>query len=166
MARSRMPVSGSTLVAAQRTMRLTIFSRTSRPIANLLPEQIELVPGRPAGRHRDCRGSAADERRADDGLRRAATEARLMIETTLLATSEKLWPGACKHLRRAAQFVGMKAAKNCSIGGPAVGRPQVAARRLAAVGLDRQRVASRRRTGAQRASRSFLISIRKRVFGR
>ena len=46
--RSRMPVSGSTSVAAQRTMRLTTFSRAARSDRDLRVEQIELVPGRPA----------------------------------------------------------------------------------------------------------------------
>ena len=45
----------------------------------------------------------------------AATEARLMIETTLRATSEKLKPGALQHARRPAQLVGAEAEKKRSI---------------------------------------------------
>ena len=47
MARSRAPVSGSTLTAAQRVMRFTTLSRAS-PIAERPVEQFEFVPGRPA----------------------------------------------------------------------------------------------------------------------
>ena len=54
-----MPVSGSTLVAAQRTMRLTILSRAlaDRDLA----ARAGRTRARPASlRHRDCRESAAD----------------------------------------------------------------------------------------------------------
>jgi hypothetical protein len=93
IARSRTPVSGSTLVAAQRVIRLVTLSRAS-PMLTSLPEQIELVPGGPAldveiARKRSgCTG-------APTTVSIAATEARLMIDTTLAATSEKLWPFGC-----------------------------------------------------------------------
>ena len=55
-----------------------------------------------------------------------------MIETTFLATSEKLWPGACKHLRRPAQLVGAEFGEESLDRGAALRRAQVAARGLAA----------------------------------
>ena len=79
IARSRMPVSGSTSVAAQRTIRLTILSRAERPIAS--SRRAARTRARPASRrHRDCRGSAADATGAPAAFSSSATEARLMIE--------------------------------------------------------------------------------------
>src|SRR6478672_2995998 len=46
MLRSRMPVRGSTLVAAQRTIRLTTLKRAWAPM--LTSDKIELAPGWPA----------------------------------------------------------------------------------------------------------------------
>ena len=72
-------------------MRLTTFSRAVAD-RERLADQIELVPGRPARRRRDWRESAADARRRRRPWSRwRATLPRLMIETTLRATSEKLW---------------------------------------------------------------------------
>ena len=56
-----------------------------------------------------------------------------MIETTFLATSEKLWPVAEQHLGRAAQFVRHEAAEEGLDRQPAFLGAQVAARGLAAV---------------------------------
>src|ERR1700731_3464067 len=44
-----------------------------------------------------------------------ATEARLMMDTTLRATSEKLWPGAWSTLGGPRSSSAQKAAKNSSI---------------------------------------------------
>ena len=135
-----MPVSGSTLVAAQRTIRLVTFSRAA-PIAISCSDQAELVPGRPARRHRDWRGSAADGPARRPRSRSPPREARLMIETTLAATSEKLWPSACEHLGRAAQLRRHEAAEERLDREPALLGRQVAARKLAALAADGQDVA-------------------------
>ena len=45
----------------------------------------------------------------------AATEARLMMETTFLATSEKLWPSPNSTLGGPRNSFGMKRRKNASI---------------------------------------------------
>ena len=58
------------------------------------------------------------------------------METTFLATSEKLWPGAVQHLGRPAQFVRHEAAEEGLDRQPAFLGAQVAARRLAALGFD------------------------------
>ena len=90
-----------------------------------------------------------------------------MIETTLPATSEKLWPGGLQHLGRTAQFVGAEAAKNGSIASRPSGVAQVAARGLAALARGWSGYGSRRRNAvSSSASRSFRISIRKLGLGR
>ncbi len=61
----------------------------------------------------------------------AATDARLMIDTTLRATSEKLWPGGFEDLRRPAQLVGAEAREEVFDGCAAGGAGEVAARRFA-----------------------------------
>ena len=159
-----MPVSGSTLVAAQRTMRLTTLSRAA-PIAISLPDQVELVPGRPARRRRGWRGSAADAPARRSTFSIAATEARLMIDTTLAATSEKLWPARLQHLGRPAQLVGMKRRKNASI----ASRPSGSrGRRAPPRGRrrDDERVGRVLVSGCRSvARRSLRISIRYLVFG-
>src|SRR6266404_5650757 len=48
-------------------------------------------------------------------LSMAATEARLMIETTFLATSEKLWPGAASTFGNPRSSSAQNRAKNPSI---------------------------------------------------
>ena len=45
----------------------------------------------------------------------AATEARLMIETTFRATSEKLWPGACSTFGGPRKSSAQNCGKNCSM---------------------------------------------------
>ena len=75
----------------------------------------------------------------------AATLARLMIETTFRATSEKLWPLPTRTFGRSAQFLGMKlAAKNRSTAARPSACSEVAAHRLLAAcrGLSERRLAS------------------------
>ena len=144
-----MPVSGSTLVAAQRTIRLMTFSRAA-PTAISRPTQIELVPGRPAPDIEVARGSAAGAPAAPTMVSIAATDARLMIETTLAATSEKLWPSALQHLRRARAARRHEAAEERLDREPAFLGGEIAARGLAALAADRQACRSRRRSGCER----------------
>jgi len=83
-------VSGSTLVAAQREMRLTILSRSRRTDAPARYRR-DRTRAKPAIRRRTrlARNRRRMHRRAGS-LRYLATELRLMIETTFRATSEKL----------------------------------------------------------------------------
>ena len=72
-----------------------------------------------------------------------------MMETTFLATSEKLWPCAGQHLGRPAQFVRHEAAEERFDRQPAFLCAQVAARRFAPLVPDRQRMARLVVIGAQ-----------------
>ena len=56
------------------------------------------MPGRPAGDIQVAAKTQRIDRRCLRPLSTAATDARLMIETTFLATSEKLWPAARSEL--------------------------------------------------------------------
>ena len=89
-----------------------------------------------------------------------------MIDTTFLRDVRKTVARRVQDPGRSAQFVGTVAGEEPLDRGAALRRAQVAARRLAAVGVDRQNVGRFVESGAQTcASRSFFISIRKRVFG-
>ena len=135
-----MPVSGSTSVAAQRWMRLTTLSRALAD-SQLTAEQTEFMPGRPAGDIQIAAKTQRIDRRAR-GASTAATDARLMIETTFLATSEKLWPCAEQHLGRPAQLLRHEAAEERLDRQPSFLAAQVAARCLAAFPMDRQGMAA------------------------
>ena len=142
-----MPVSGSTSVAAQRMIRLVTLSRACRSRS---PARAGRTRARPASRRRrDWRESAADGPARRPSVSIAATEARLMIETTLAATSEKLWPSACSTFGGPRSSAGMKRRKNASIASRPSSVREVAARGLAAVVADDERVASRRRSGCR-----------------
>ncbi len=67
-------------------------------------DRIRARPASPT--HAGCRESAADAPAAPTAFSSSATLARLMIETTLRGTSEKLWPSREQHLGRSAQFIG------------------------------------------------------------
>ena len=73
-----------------------------------------------------------------------------MIDTTFLATSEKLWPSPNSTLGGPRSSSGMKRRKKASIASRPSLRAQVAARCLAALPMDGQRVAGLVVVGAQR----------------
>ena len=74
--------------------------------AHLFADKIELAPGR-----RACDIDIATEAQSSS----AATEVWLMIETTLLATSEKLWPLACRIFGAPCSSSAKEVAKKFSI---------------------------------------------------
>ena len=166
IARSRMPVIGIDVGRRAAHDALDDLQPRCRADRDLLPEQIELVPGRPAGRHRHCRESAADRPARRPRSRRAATEARLMIDTTFArdvgeaVARARAAPSAARATRRR-----RSAAKNArSPRGP----PACAGRRARPRGrpIRWRACGSRRRSGcAACASRSLRISIRKRCLG-
>src|SRR5262249_7838859 len=84
----------------------------------------------------------------------SATEARLMMETTLRATSEKLWPEAWSTLGGPRNSSAQKAAKNCSIAARPSGVPRspraAARRRRGSGGRVRERMGCWIEGGAQR----------------
>ena len=71
-----------------------------------------------------------------------------------------------QHLRRAAQLVGAICGEEALDRGPAFRGAQIAARGLAVLVADGQRVARLVERVRSVASRSFRISIRKRIFGK
>ena len=148
-------MSGSTSVAGAAHDPLDDLepcARRSRSPAR--PDRTRARPASP--RHRRCRESAADGPATPTAASSAATEARLMIETTFAATSEKLWPSALQHLRRAAQLRRHEAAEEGLDREPAF--LGVRGRRAPARGPRRgwSGVRSRRRSGCQAsASRSL-----------
>src|SRR5215470_6735479 len=124
--KSRRPVSGSTLVATQRVMVLTTFSRARRPIPSSLPMK--------SSSHQAGQLETYRLPRKRSGLTGAptmsstvATEARLMIDTTLRARSEKLWPSACKTLGAPPQLAGAIMGEKAFDHGAAFGSAQVGA---------------------------------------
>src|SRR5207244_3403515 len=83
------------VVAAQRPMRLTTLSRACGPTARVRPTSSNSChAGHPSTWRlpRKRNGSTG----APTTVSTAATEARLMMDTTFFATSEKLCPGACR----------------------------------------------------------------------
>ena len=135
-----MPVSGSTSVAAQRTIRLTTFSRADGPIAiSVLSRSNSCQAGQPSTWRLPRKRSGWTG--APTASSSAATDARLMIEITFRATSEKLWPSARSTLGGPRNSSAQYSAKNRSMAARPSGGAQVAARGLAVLGADRQRVA-------------------------
>ena len=89
-----------------------------------------------------------------------------MIDTTFLATSEKLWPSPCSTFGGPRSSSAQKSAKKRSIAArPSVGA-QVAARRLAALVRIVSVWLASSKSVRSAASRSLRISIRKRCLGR
>ena len=98
----------------------------------LAADEVELVPGRPAGDMEDCRESASGLIGCSAALSTAATEARLMMETTFFATSEKLWPSPNRTLGGPRNSLGHEAAEEGLDRQPPFFGAQVAARGFAA----------------------------------
>ena len=159
IARSRMPVSGSTLVAAQRTMRLTIFSRASSPIAISCPSRSNSCQ---AGQPRDVDVAAKAQRmdRRADRVFERGDRGEIDDRDDLARDIREAVARRVQHLRRPAQLVGAEGREELLDRGAALGRAQVAARGLAAVVLDRPGCGSRRRSGcaAWPAARSASAS--------
>src|SRR6516164_998752 len=138
--RSRTPVSGSTLVAAQRVMRLTTFSRARRPIPSSLPMR--------SSSHQAGQLETYRFPRKRSGLTGAptmsstvATEARLMIDTTLRARSEKLMAVSMQDSWRPPQLAGAIIGEKAFDHGATFGSAQVGADfLLRRDGFDCQRV--------------------------
>ena len=159
-----MPVSGSTSVAAQRTMRLTTFSR-ARPDRDFRAEQIELVPGRPA---LDLQIAAEAERmhRCAGGVFQGGDRREVDDRDDLPRHVGKAVAVGAQHLRRAAQFVGAELGEEPLDRGAPFRRAEIAARGLAVF----ERIVSvwlvSSKAVRSSARRSFRISIRKRCLGR
>ncbi len=134
-----MPVSGSTLVAAQRPIRFVTFSRAA-PIARSCSEQAEFMPGRPARRHRGWRGSAADGP-ARRPRSRSPPRGEIDDRDHLGGHIREAVAVGLEHLGRAAQFGRHEAAEERLDREPALPGRQIAARSLAAVAADGQGVA-------------------------
>ena len=90
-----------------------------------------------------------------------------MIDTTLAATSEKLWPSPDSTLGGPRSSFGMKRRKKASIASrPCLGA-QVAARGFAALRIGSTSVwLASSKSVRSAASRSLRISIRKRCLGK
>ena len=154
-----MPVSGSTSVAAQRTMRLTTFSRALGPTAITVSSRSNSCQaGQPSTWRLPRKRSGWTGAPAASSS--AATEARLMIETTFCATSEKLWPAACSTFGGPRSSSAQNSAKNRLDRGAAFRRAKVAAGGLAVLRADGQRMARLVEGGAQlgQAGRSASAS--------
>ena len=115
-----------------------------------LVEQVEFVPGRPAARHRGWRGTASGCTGWPTMFSIARRLPRLMIETTLRATSEKLWPSAGQHLRRTLDRSGVAVGEKPLDGGAALGGFEIALSGDRAVPADGQDVARIVEMGVQR----------------
>ena len=153
--RSRMPVSGSTSVAAQRTMRLTTFSRALGPIAISCVEQIELVPGRPAFDIEIAAEAQRMDRRTDHILERrdrgeVDDRDHLPGDVGEAVARRRAAPSAAHAIRRR-----KRSAKNASIARAPLRRAQVAPRGFAFSASGSSACGSPRQTrcAARRAAR-------------
>ena len=133
-----MPVSGSTLVAAQRTIRLVTFSR-ARADGEFGADQAELVPGRPALDVEVAAEAQRVNRRADHGLDRRH-RGEIDDRDDLGGDIREAVVLGLQHFRRPAQLRRHGAAEKRLDREPSLLGGEVAARQLAALAADDQRV--------------------------
>ena len=112
-------------------MRLTIFSRARGPIVELLADEIELAPGRPALDIDIAAKAQRIDRHADHVLDRR-DRGEVDDRDHLAGDVGKAVAAALQDFRRPAQFIGAECGEECFDGGAAVGGAEIATRALGA----------------------------------
>ena len=143
--RSRIAVSGSTSVAAQRTMRLTTLSRAWARSRSRAPSRLNSCH---AGQPVDVEVAAEAQRidRRAGGVFQLRHRREIDDRDHLLRDVGEAVARRVQHLGRAAQLVGAMFGEESLDCGAAFRRAQVAARRLAVLVADGQHMTGLRRT--------------------